>query len=90
MESALALLEKQIHTFFSPVHKSLLNNSNFFESLLQNNYAYFFFKKKKKKSEKTGVRKVNKLAYFFMIDFAELFCSNSIGILFWKAIKGIS
>ena len=50
----------------------------------------FFKKKKKKKSEKTGVRKVNKLAYFFMIDFAELFCSNSIGILFWKAIKGIS
>ena len=89
MESALALLEKQVHTFFSPVHKSLLNNSNFFESLLQNNYALFFLKKIKK-SEKTGVRKASKLAYFFMIDFAELFCSNSIGILFWKAIKGIS
>ena len=49
-----------------------------------------FFFLKIKKSQKTGVRKASKLAYFFMIDFAELFCSNSIGILFWKAIKGIS
>ena len=50
-------------------------------------------KQKKEQQEikkKNGFRKGTNVQYFLMINFNEIFCSNLIGILFWKAIEGIS
>ena len=59
-------------------------------SKILKNKTKLFEKKIIKESKKTAIRKAGKLAYFFMIDFSDVFCSNSVGVLFWKAMKGIS